>query len=253
MAPDVGIVIPAYRPDISRLAAYIDELWEAVEPATIRVELDAPAVDPATVADRLAATVAVADDRRGKGMAITAGFDALDTDVLAFADADGATDPDSVDAVVDPVRTGEADLSVGSRRHPHATLRQSTGLVRPLLSVGLISTARRITGIDITDFQCGAKAIDRHTWQAIRPHVHQGGFGFDLEVIWLVAAAGASITEVPVDWEDRPDSTVSPLSTTVGLGALLARIAWARIRGHQHLPYRREPLCERMRTSEVVS
>ncbi|MDZ7730036.1 MAG: hypothetical protein U5K37_02100 [Natrialbaceae archaeon] len=37
----VGIVIPAYRPNVSILEQYIETLRSELEPETIRVELDA--------------------------------------------------------------------------------------------------------------------------------------------------------------------------------------------------------------------
>ncbi|MDL0143274.1 dolichol-P-glucose transferase, partial [Halobacterium salinarum] len=75
----VGIVVPAYDPDIDRLTAYLDALRETFDPAALRVELDAAGPG---VADRIrdaGVTVAESTGRRGKGAAITAGFEALDT------------------------------------------------------------------------------------------------------------------------------------------------------------------------------
>ena len=51
MHRSVGIVVPAYRPDIERLAAYVAAIDERCAPTTIRIELDAPR---SGVAERLA-------------------------------------------------------------------------------------------------------------------------------------------------------------------------------------------------------
>ena len=118
MASSVGIVIPAYRPDINRLSAYVAGLEERVEPDRLRIELYVPETGVVDALADSSATVATASIRRGKGVAITAGFERLGTDVLAFVDADGSVPPASVADVIEPIRTGTADLSVGSRRRP---------------------------------------------------------------------------------------------------------------------------------------
>jgi hypothetical protein len=221
MAPSVGIVVPAYRPDVEALAAYVDALQEAIDPETIRVELDAPAPDVERRISELPIETGVSPERRGKGAAITAGFQALETDVLAFADADGATPADSVADVVREVTDGEAELAVGSRRHPDSTVESHQTLARRRLGDGFAWLARRLLDADLHDYQCGAKAIDADTWDAVADHLYEPGFAWDIELIAMTAALERPIVEVPVRWEDQPDSTVSPIGTTIELGVAL--------------------------------
>ncbi|MFP4590287.1 MAG: glycosyltransferase [Halobacteriales archaeon] len=243
MPDPVGLVVPAYRPDLDRLERYVGELCDAVEGAVVRIELDAPGPDATRFADRVDADVAVAPVRRGKGLAITAGFEALEAEVLAFVDADGATDAASVARLVEAVRDGDADLAVGSRRHPDAVVATAQSRSRRVLSDGFARFARVATGIQLSDFQCGAKAISRSCWRDVRDGVYESGFGWDLEVLWLAASRGCTIDEVPVEWRDRPGSTVAPVWTTLGLATLLVRIATARAAGCSHaLPGRRRAI-----------
>ena len=218
MTRSVGVVIPAYHPDVDRLGAYVRALRHAVDPEEIRVELDAAA--PA-VRDRIASlpvTLNEATARRGKGAAITAGFEALSTDVLAFADADGSTPAPSIADVVAPVADGEADLAAGSRRHPDATVESHQTVARRHLGDGFAWLARRLLDVHLYDYQCGAKALTADAWDRVRPHLHEPGFAWDIELIAVADAAGCRIVEVPVVWEDRPESTVSPVMTTLKLG-----------------------------------
>ncbi|MDZ7730035.1 MAG: hypothetical protein U5K37_02095 [Natrialbaceae archaeon] len=60
-----------------------------------------------------------------------------------------------------------------------------------------------------TDFQCGAKAIHRSAWEETAPYLDEAGFGWDVELISIVDALGFSLCEVPIEWEDAPESTVS--------------------------------------------
>ena len=223
MDRSLGIVIPAYRPHLDVLADYVRGIDAAFSPAALRIELDDP--DPGVVdaLSDLPASVHAAEGRRGKGAAITAGFERLDTDVLAFADADASTPVESLSAVIEPVLAGEAALSVGSRRHPEAIVRSHQTHARRWLGNGFALVARLLLDAKLYDYQCGAKAISREAWRAVRGHLYEPGFAWDVELIAMAGALGARIGEVPVVWIDRPGSTVDTLGTSVALGrALLA-------------------------------
>lgn len=224
MSTTVGIVIPALDPDLDRLATYIEEVRAAVKPEQIRVELDEPRHAHEVVRERLPATISISPHRRGKGLAITAGFEALETDVLAFVDADGSTAPESLGHLVETVATGGGDIAVGTRHHPDAEVSRVHSSLRGFMSRGFVGFARVVTGIELSDFQCGAKAISRDAWEAVRPTLGQTGFGWDLEFLWTATRRGIVIVERPIQWEDRPGSTVPPFRTMLELAWLVGRI-----------------------------
>jgi len=220
---DVGIVVPAYRPDPAQLRSYVEELASTVD-ATVRVELDDPDPSVLTALEDCPATVHSASRRRGKGAAITAGFEALDADVLAFADADGSTPAASIAEVVRTVRDGDADLAVGSRRHPDADVRSHQTFARRRLGDGFAWIARRLLETDLSDYQCGAKAITHAAWEEVKGYVYEPGFAWDIELIAMTDALGYEVREVPITWIDSPESTVSPVETSVRLGWALVRV-----------------------------
>lgn len=225
MSQSIGVVLPAYDPDVDTLAAYVAGLHETFSPAAVRIELDAPDRETLAALEDVDATVHAVDARRGKGAAITCGFEALvdDVDVLAFADADGATPAESIADVVDAVREGGVDLAVGSRRHPDADVRSHQTFARRYLGDGFALLARAALGVSLYDFQCGAKAITSDGWRTVRPHLYEPGFAWDVELLAVAAARSLRIAEVPVTWLDQPESTVSPVSTPLELGRCLLR------------------------------
>jgi len=218
----VGIVVPAYDPDVGRLRAYLTALRQTLDPDELHVELDAGGPG---VADRIrdaGATVAESAGRRGKGAAITAGFENLETDVLAFADADGATPADAVAKVVSRVTDGDADLAVGSRRHPDASVESHQTVVRRLLGDGFAWLAGSLLTVNLHDYQCGAKAISASAWERVRDHLYEAGFAWDVELVAVAGALDCRVAEVPITWEDQPGSTVSAVRTPFRLlGSLL--------------------------------
>lgn len=254
MSRTVGLVIPAFRvaPDVLR--RYVLDLADRLEPESIVIELDDPRAETVAALEGLPAKIHVAAERRGKGAAITSGFCRLETDVLAFVDADGSTAAASVTAIVDRVRNRRADLAVGSRRHPHAVVADSQSVVRERLGDLFAWIARRALPVSMWDYQCGAKAIDRTVWTEVAPYLSEPGFAWDVELLALVDALGYRIEEVPVTWTDAPASTVSAVGTTLELagGLLEASHRAGRLRGdpvHESLGRRlpqAPPLIERL-------
>jgi hypothetical protein len=221
MTQSVGLVVPAYRPDVDQLREYVQSLIEEVNPATIRIELDAPGSGVSEELADLPAEVHTASTRRGKGAAITAGFEGLDTGVLAFADADGATPAGELAAVIEPVTDGTADLAVGSRRHPEARVATHQTRTRRHLGDTFAWVARRLLSVELYDYQCGAKAISAEGWETVREHLYEPGFAWDVELIAMAGAMNLRVREVPVEWYDKPGSTVSPVRTSLELGQAL--------------------------------
>ncbi|MDY6819158.1 MAG: glycosyltransferase [Halobacteriales archaeon] len=227
MSGSLGVVVPAYRPDVEALISYVGDLDAELAPTTIRIELDAPrpAIVERLEAAALPAVIHVADRRRGKGAAITDGFERLETEIRAFVDADGSTTAESMADVVGAVREGGADLGVGSRRHPDAIVRSHQTYARRWLGNGFAWLARQLLDAKLFDYQCGAKAIRTPAWRAVRSHLYEPGFAWDVELIAMTAALGYTVTEVPIVWEDHPGSTVSAIDTPLALarGLLAAR------------------------------
>jgi len=253
----LGVVVPAYRPDVDRLGSYVTALDERLAPARILIELDAPRPGVVEALKGGPASVSVSSSRRGKGRAIAAGFDRLvadgvvetalrsdggsggepdgerntddrgaageKRDVLAFFDADASTPPKSAAAVVAPVVAGDSDVAVGSRRHPEAAVGRHQTLGRRRLGDAFAWCARRLVEPALCDYQCGAKALSAAVWTEVRGHLHESGFGWDLELVVLADALGHEIEEVPITWRDRPRSTVPPARTAFVLARSLYR------------------------------
>lgn len=214
-----GIVIPAYRPDIPVLKEYVKQIDKKINPEVIVIELDGFDECPAQI-DNAPATVNVVSERRGKGSAITSGFEKLNTDTLAFADADGSTPPSELYNIISTLEKNKWDLVVGSRRHQKSTI-TSQSPARQQLGDGFAWIARRLHPITLYDYQCGAKAINLSSWKKVRPYLSRSGFAWDIELLAFAQALNLDITEIPIEWHDHPGSTVNPISTSIKLAYCL--------------------------------
>lgn len=224
MSESLGVVIPAYDPDPQLLRQYITNIRAALEPEAIRVELDQPRRGHLESLSGLAIDCNISRDRRGKGAAITAGFDALETDIYAYADADGSVPVSSLGDVVREIRDGNTAVCIGSRRHPASEIVEHQTVGRRFLGDLFALAARRILPTQCRDYQCGVKAVSADAWDSIGHHCYERGFAWDLEFVSVAGALGYDIAEAPVVWEDQSDSTVDPLSTSLELLTALINV-----------------------------
>ena len=211
----VGIVVPAYNPNVDTLITYIEALQESIAD-TVHVELDAP-VDSTSRITASADSVNTVPKRRGKGKAITEGFNTISTDILGFVDADASVPVSSVERVVTSIRDGTADLAIGSRRHPDAIIKTHQTRLRRRMGDTFTVLARRMLPTVVYDYQCGVKALSTNAWETLYPTIEESGFAWDLEVISMAGAMNYRIEEVPIIWDDAPNSTVDPFSTAIDM------------------------------------
>lgn len=226
---DVGLVLPAYQPNVQRLARYADELSEEIEPTVLRIELDAPREGDVAALEAPSREVHTSPQRRGKGAAIMRAFDELDTDVLAFVDADASTAVPSFRRVVEGVGDG-TDVAVGSRRHPDAHVTGRSAL-RETMSSGLVWLAKGCFDVQLNDYQCGAKALRREVWLDVGDGIEEQGFAWDMELLVAANSAAYTIEEIPVRWRGGAASSMNLVSTVGEFGKALVSI---RRRAERH-------------------
>jgi hypothetical protein len=222
MSISVGIVIPAYHADPELLNTYATSLHETID-GTVHVEFDEPteeALDTLSEPD----SINIYPGRRGKGKAITEGFESIGTDILAFADADAATPAASIAEIVESVKDRSTDLAIGSRRHPEANIEAHQTHIRRRMGDIFAWTARHFLPTTAYDYQCGAKALTSDAWHQLRPHLYEPGFAWDLELIAMAGAKELHIKEIPITWRDDQGSTVDPFSTAVNMASALIAI-----------------------------
>jgi putative flippase GtrA len=113
--------------------------------------------------------------------------------------------------LVASVLSGHGDVAVGTRLARGA--RVVRGPKRELISRAYSLLVRTSLRSRITDFQCGFKALRRECALELLPLVEDDAWFFDTELLVTAERLGLRVSEVPVEWEDDPDSRVHILST----------------------------------------
>jgi len=137
----------------------------------------------------------------GKGRAIKKYWSLSQADVLSFMDCDLVVALNNLPALIMPLVNNEADLTIGSRFIPGATVKRS--LFREFISQAYSLLSRLLLNHKISDLQCGFKAVRRETFWQITPYLLDDYWFFDTELILLALHFGRRVIQVPVDWKNN--------------------------------------------------
>ncbi len=162
------VVIPAYNE-----AGVIEQVLRSLEryvPRRRVIVVDDGSTDGTLDIARRAGAVALRHAiNRGQGAALATGIRAalqLGAAMIITFDADGQHDPADIPAMVEPVRSGEADVVLGTRFHAGVTSRVPP-VRRALLKVALFMT-RLVTSLRITDVHNGFRVLSAEAAGRIR-------------------------------------------------------------------------------------
>ena len=144
----------------------------------------------------------------GKGGALIEGLKlATQADVIGYVDADGASPPQALHALVK--RIGEADCVIGSRWLPGAVLHQAQPWVRRFTSRCFHAIVEGFFWLGIKDTQCPCKVMRRAAAEKIHPALCIADLAFDVNLLVSLDRAGFKIIEVPTEWTDMMGSKVT--------------------------------------------
>src|SRR5205814_8574831 len=210
MPPRLSIVVPAYN-EAARLGRSLQEiiryLNDAREPSEVIVVDDGSTDETAEVArqslqDSAVVTTRVVryEENRGKGYAVRLGLLEAQANIALFSDADLSTPITETPQLVDPIRSGEVDLTFGSRALDRRLIgvhqpwrREQGGRVFNLI-------VRLATTLPFWDTQCGFKAFRLSVCRPLIETAQIDRFGFDVELIYLAHLAQLRLREIPVRW-----------------------------------------------------
>jgi putative flippase GtrA len=216
---DVEIVVPVYneahvlQESIRRLHGYLTEHLPVAWRITI---VDNASTDTTfEVAHALVGTLpdvtALHLDRKGRGHALKTAWGASDAHVLAYLDVDLSTDLAGLSPLIAPLLSGHSDVAIGTRLSRGS--RVVRGTKREFISRSYNGIVRTVLSTSFTDAQCGFKAITKPAAERLLPLVRDDAWFFDTELLVLAERSGLRIHEVPVDWQDDPDSRVDIAQT----------------------------------------
>ena len=231
MNTSVSVVIPAFN-EGRRLPNGLQRLMESISPddTEIIVVDDGSSDDTADVArdqlkDWAQSCVISLAHNRGKGAAVKTGVIRARGGVIAFLDADMASDPKDLSYLLRAVE--RSHVAVGSRAH-EASLVTERGVHREVMNRTFGTLVSSMTHLPYMDTQCGFKAFRGPIAKLLVHGAQVDRFAFDVEMLDLAARFGLRIEEVPVRWTDVAGSHVRPVRDGLQMLGDVARIGLTR-------------------------
>ena len=219
MSASLSIIIPAYN-EAARLGktlrAVLDYLRDNLPDAEVIVVDDGSSDQTADLARQvfqdsgtLRTSVISYKSNLGKGRAVRLGLLAARGDVALFSDADLSTPISEAPKLINPIASGQYDVTFGSRALDRALIgvhqswrREQGGRVFNLV-------VRLATGMPFWDTQCGFKAFRMSSCRPLIEAATIDRFGFDVELLFLAFRAGLNLKEIPVRWDHNEGSKIT--------------------------------------------
>ena len=157
------------------------------------------------------------EGKLGLGTAYVKGFKyALQKNYLYICemDADFSHNPDDLPRLVTEVKSGKADIAIGSRYSKGISI-VNWPLSRLILSYCANVYARTITGLPIKDTTAGFKCIRREVLVGLDlDRIRSNGYAFQIEIHFRAWKAGFKLKEVSIIFREREEG-VSKMSRSI--------------------------------------
>lgn len=234
MAIELSIIIPAYN-EAFRLPVALDALRHHVDATATEIIVvdDGSSDDTANVARRSAdwakhLVVLEHESNRGKGAAVRTGVGAARGDIIAFIDADNATDLRALRPMVAAL-SDNVSAVFGSRHAPGSSV-SGAPAIRGLMGRVFNHVVQLAAGTSIRDTQCGAKVFHGPAARLAFAGAAVDGFAFDVEILRRLLAMQLGVIEYPVTWH-YVHGTKIRLTTPLRMLRDIAKIRFAGDRG----------------------
>lgn len=226
----LSLIIPAYKQEKS-IVKNVRQLIKELEP--IRYEHEIIVVIDGMVDDTLSrlkkanlpnVKVLAYEKNRGKSYAIRFGMSKAIGDYVMFIDAGFEIDPNGISMLLEHMEWYEADIIVGSKRHPAALVNYNWQ--RKILSLGYYYLVKLLFGIKVKDTQAGIKVFRKRVLEKILPRLVEKRFAGDLEMLVVAKQLGFKrIYEAPIKLDYELSELTSAATMTSIFGILIDTLA----------------------------
>ena len=224
---NIAVILPAYNEELT-ISETIFDFHRVLPDAEVWVINNASTDKTEQVAKDFFRTSrckggVVNEDRPGKGNAVRFGFSEVYADIYVLAGADMTYPAEQVHQLIEPVVAGRADMVVGDR---HSAGHYAAENKRPLHGVGnslVRALVNKLFKADLRDIMSGYRVFNRRFVKNYPILVA----GFEIETDMTLHALDKKfrILEIPINYKDRPDGSVSKLNTLTDGMRVLSTIA----------------------------
>ena len=226
----IAVLLPCYNEEVT-IGKVVRDFKAALPDAAIYV-YDNNSTDRTAEIATAEGAIVRKEPRQGKGNVVRAMFEDIGADVYVMADGDDTYPADAAPAMVEKVLEGY-DMVIGDRLS--STYFQENK--RPFHNFGNRLVRGSINGLfraHVTDIMTGYRAFN-FTFVKTYPVLSRG---FEIETEMTIHSLNNNLRlyEMPIQYRDRPEGSVSKLDT-VGDGIKVMSTIFRMIREYKPLPF----------------
>ena len=204
----IAVLIPCYN-EAKTIKKVVEDFKKELPEATIYV-YDNNSKDGTDKIAKEAGAIVKYETRQGKGNVIRTMFREIDAEVYVMVDGDNTYPAESAREMVNAVLDEGVDMVIGDRLS--STYFQENK--RPFHNIGNVTVRALINRIyksDIRDVMTGLRAF---SYKFVKTFpVLSKGFEIETEMTIHAVDKNYHLVEIPVDYKDRPEGSVSKLNT----------------------------------------
>lgn len=202
----ISIIVPAFRQektivrDLSQIKQVLDQLRYSTELICVVDGKTDKTFERASKFAKGYLNIKVIgyDTNKGKGYAVRYGMAESKGDVIAFIDSGMDLNPNGLSLLLEHFEWYDADIIVGSKRHPVSKV--DYPWQRRILSMIGQLIVWFLFGLNVKDTQVGMKFFKREVLEKVLPRLLVKHFAFDIEMLVVANYLGFKrIFEAPVD------------------------------------------------------
>ena len=206
---EIAVIIPCYN-EAPTIGKVVDDFHRELPEATVYVYDNASTDATAAIAMGHGATVRF-EPRQGKGNVCRQMFRDIDADCYLMVDGDDTYPAESALSLCAPILAGEADMVVGDRLSNGTYAQQNTRAFHGFGNDLVRAMIKWIYGYGFEDVMTGYRAMSRPFVKTIP--VLSEGFQIETELSIHAVDRRWRIADIPVEYRDRPEGSVSKLNT----------------------------------------
>ena len=209
MTEKIAVLLPAYNEEVT-IQKVIKDFQKVLPEADIYV-YDNNSKDKTNELAREAGAIVRFEPRQGKGNVVRSMFREIDDDYYIMVDADDTYPAAEVEKLLEPLRNGMADMTIGDRLSNGTYAKENkrgfhdfgNNLVKILIN--------KLYKGNYNDIMTGYRGFNRFfvkTFPVLSP-----GFEIETELSIHSLDKRFKLVEVPITYQDRPEGSESKLNT----------------------------------------
>lgn len=206
---EIAVIIPCFN-EAPTIGKVVDDFHRELPEATVYV-YDNNSTDGTAEIARAHGAAVRREPRQGKGNVCRQMFRDIDAACYLMVDGDDTYPAESARDLCTPVLAGEADMVVGDRLSNGTYAQQNARAFHGFGNDLVRAMIRWIYGYGFEDVMTGYRAISRPFVKTFP--VLSEGFQIETELSIHAVDRRWRIADVPVEYRDRPEGSVSKLNT----------------------------------------